>query len=222
MFRYVSLGCDCQVNYQISMVQDRGPTNFFDWIAVSLEGLTRLIEEDFAGILRADRLSPFYVENRLLGVIDTHFQADFHHDFLRMDEENRLRVLATYTRRAARFRQLFHPDSPPTYFVRRADQRDSDHGDAKAIQLLDLLQCYRKDVRLLYLHEDTRRSLGFAPGFRSAPLKQMEPFFWTGHDQAWSLVFQRTALKPFPTDGRAFPLPAIALPRFGGKGAASR
>ena len=215
MFRYVSLGCDCQVNYQISLVQERGPTHFFDWIANSLDGLMHLIERDFANILDARKLVPFYLENRMLGVIDTEYQMGFHHDFVRLDDENRQVVFETYTRRAQRFRQLFDANSPPTYFIRRADLRDKDHSDQAALRLLDLLKSYRKDVRLLYLHEDPHRPVGVEPGFRSAFLRQKQPFFWQGNDDAWKVILSRTALLPFAGDRDAFRLPMAKVPRFG-------
>ena len=214
MFRYVSLGCDCQVNYQISLVQERGPTHFFDWIANPLDGLIRIIERDFSNILDPRNLFPFYVENRMFGVIDTEYRMDFHHDFARFDDENRKSVLEIYTRRAERFRQLFAADSPPTYFVRRADQRDNDQSDRAALRLLDLLKSYRKDVRLLYLHEEPRRPVGFAPGFRSALLEQRQPFSWQGNNDAWKSMFGRIALLPFEGDGDALELPKPKLPRF--------
>ena len=215
MFRYVSLGCDCQVNYQISLVQERGPTHFFDWIANPLDGLICIIEQDFANILDARNLIPFYVENRMFGVIDTKYRMDFHHDFARFDNESRQLVLETYTRRAQRFRQLFDANSPPTYFIRRADLRDKDQSDQAALQLLDLLKSYRKDVRLLYLHEDMHRPVGFAPGFRSTFLGQRQPFIWQGNNEAWKVILSRTALLPFAGDGDAFRLPMAKVPRFG-------
>ncbi len=214
MFRYVSLGCDCQVNHQIGLVQERGPSHFFDWIANPLDGLVYLLEQDFANILDPRNLVPFYVENRMLGVIDTKYRMDFHHDFVRFDHENRQRVLEIYTRRAQRFRQLFDADGPPTYFIRRADLRDGDQSDQAALRLLDLLKSYRKDVRLLFLHEDPHRPVGLAPGFRSAFLRQRQPFFWQGSDGAWKAMFSKTALLPFEGDGDAFELPKARTPRF--------
>ena len=214
MFRYVSLGCDCQVNHQIGLVQERGPTHFFDWIASPLDGLIHLLEQDFVDILDFRNLVPFYVENRMFGVIDTKYRVDFHHDFARLDHENRLRVLGTYTRRAQRFRQLFDAGSPPTYFIRRADLRDRDQSDQAALRLLDLLKSRRKDVRLLYLHEDAHRPVGLAPGFRSAFLRQRRPFSWQGSNEAWKPILGRTALLPFEGDGDAFELPKVRMPRF--------
>lgn len=214
MFRFVSLGCDCQPVFQINKLQGQGATHFFDCIGSTLDGLIGLLDDDFRGLMTADSLVPYYIDNRLYAVLDKHRGLDFTHDFARLDQQSIMRAAKIYALRTRWFLELFDEDSPPTYFVRRADLRDPDHGDDRALALLDRLKSRRKDVRLLYLHEDRQRPPGFAPGYRSSFLPQREEFFWHGLDSAWTFALNRTAVMPYGDDGPAFPLPLQKPPRF--------
>ena len=214
MFRFVSLGCDCQPAHQINLIQNASAAHFFDWLGSPIVGVSSLIGADFDGVLQAKNLHPYVRENIVYAVIDTKFGLDFSHDFSRLDQENIKRVQDIYGLRARWFADLFDEENPPTYFVRRSDIRDIDNSDDAAIRLLAQLQERRRDVRMLYLHDDYTRPPGFAPGFRSAYLPQPQPFHWHGLQPAWSDALKRVALEPYAGDGDAFPLPK-RRPKFG-------
>lgn len=152
MFRFVSLGCDCQVAAQINKQQPSGVTHFFDWLGCTIPGLMTLIEKDFEGFLDEKNLHPFFINNALRTVIDFKYSVDVTHDLHSLQPQEVSRVRANYAMRARWFRELFDEDSPPTYFVRRWDGRDPDDSDAGPLALLSMLRERRSDVRLLYLH----------------------------------------------------------------------
>lgn len=214
MFRFVSLGADCQPALHINRHQQQDVPHFFDWIGAPMEGVHRLIETEFEGVLQPGNLHPYCRENIIYAVVDTVFRLDFSHDFTSLDPRSIKTVQDQYRLRARWFMELFDEDSPPTYFVRRSDLRDQDSGDDAALRLLALLQSRRKDVRLLHLHDDPKRPAGFAPGFRSAFLPQPSPFHWKGLDTAWDHVLRRVALTGYAGDGAAFPLPRLNVPNF--------
>ena len=215
MFRFVSLGCDCQPAHQINLIQDARAAHFFDWLGSPLAGVSRLLESDFDGVLLEKNLHPYVRENIVYAVVDTQFGIDFSHDFSRLHKEDITRVQDIYRLRARWFGELFDEENPPTYFVRRSDLRDIDNSDDAALALLAQLQERRKDVRLLYLHDDYTRPPGFAPGFRSVYLPQPHPFHWHGLQSAWTDALKRVAMEPYAGDGEAFPLPR-RRPQFGG------
>lgn len=214
MFRFVSLGCDCQAALQIGKYQGVGVPHFFDWVGSTLDGVARLIDTDFSGFLNEANLYWLYSDCRLKTVIDTSFEIDVSHDFKRQDRQELQRVRDLYRIRARWFQEPFDEDSPPTYFVRRWDPRDHDDGDDAALALLALLRSRRRDVRLLYLHEDRTRPPRAAPGYRSVFLQQQDPPHWVGIDAAWTHVLSRTAISFYAEDGDAFALPVSRVPRF--------
>lgn len=214
MFRFVSLGCDCQPAAQINRQQPSPIAHFFDWLGSTLQGLMKLIENDFDGFLDEKNLHPFFVDNAMKTVVDYKYKIDITHDLHNLRAEELKRVRAIYTMRARWFRELFEEDSPPTYFVRRWDGRDPDDGDAGPLALLSMLQERRSDVRLLYLHADRARAPSAAPGFRSAFLAQPHPFIWSGSEPAWREALLETAMTPHAGDGDAFALPLARVPRF--------
>lgn len=219
-FRFVSLGADCQPAYQINRQRDSQQPQlpqipmFFDWLGSTTAGVSRLIEADFDGLLDDDNLVASFHANNLHSVVDARFRLEFAHDFTRFDRDNVERARLKFRLRARWFLELFEPDSPPTYFVRRAAERELDNGDAPALALLRLLQSRRRDCRLLYLHDDPSRPPGFAPGFRSAFLRQPRPFYWQGLDSAWAHALDRVALEAHDADGEAFALPPRRGPNF--------
>lgn len=214
MYRFISLGCDCQPAWQIKRYQTARVTHFFDDIGSRLSGVKKLLEADFSDLLQESNLHPLYIESRLVTVIDTHYGLDFTHSFTSFSQKDLARVRAEYTLKARWFRELFDEESPPTYFIRRWDPRDGEGGDDEALELLSMLRSRRKDVRLLYLHGDKTAGVRFAPGFRSAYLEQPEPNFWRGLNSAWNHVIRETAVSPYEEDGEAFAFLPRRVPRF--------
>lgn len=212
MYRFVSLGCDCQAAWQLRRYQASRVVHVFDDIGSRLVGVKRLLETDFAHLLRD--LHPVFIEGRLVTVIDTRYRLDFTHAFHGFAEKDIARVRTEYTLKARWFRELFDEDSPPTYFIRRWDPRDGESRDDEAVELLDMLQSRRRDCRLLYLHGDKTAGIRYAPGFRSAYLQQPENGFWRGLDAAWNHAIREVAVSPYEEDGEAFGFAPRRVPRF--------
>lgn len=214
MFRFVSLGCDRQSAFQIDRHQGVGVSHFFDRVGSTLDGAARLIDADFVGFLEDAGLYWLYADSGLRTVIDTSFEIDVTHEFRRQDRMELQRVRALYRIRARWFRELFDEDSPPTCFVRRWDARDRGDADDAPLALLALLRSRRRDVRLLYLHEDETRPLRVAPGCRSVFLPQQNPADRAGLDSAWRRVLSDAAGSVHGEDGNGFALPVRGVPRF--------
>ena len=214
-FRFISLGTDCQPALQISIHRPNNVMHLFDWLAVPIRRLIALIENDFEGFLEPDNLHPFFIENKLTAVFDTRYRIDFNHDFATFDAADISRVRRLYGLKIRWFRELLdEPDEPPSYFIRRWDVRDGPEDETVAVELFDLLRRRRRDIRLLYLHNDPSRPPVKRNGYRSHFLRPPQPFIWKGDFPAWRHILCQFALEPDTDRGDAFALPLSRVPRF--------
>ncbi len=55
--RYVSLGRDCEVGFQLKRVRGSQESGFFNWNFTDCRALLSILEADFAGILKEENLS---------------------------------------------------------------------------------------------------------------------------------------------------------------------
>ncbi|WP_419728933.1 DUF1796 family putative cysteine peptidase [Lichenicola sp.] len=208
-FRFVSLGSDCQAGHQLRRVQVSNTSGVFDFVTTQTRHLIRLIENDFAGFLDLENMFPVYHDVTFIGAVDTRYRIGFNHDFAKLDKEDVDYVRTLYSMRIRWFRNLFDPRRPPPYFIRRHHPRDGYADESLAIALFELLRKKRSDIRFLYLHGDPERREFMMDGFRSAFLRQHEPFAWQGDDAAWTEILGHFAIKPFAGDRIAFPLPEM-------------
>ena len=214
-FRFISLGTDCQPALQISIHRPNNVMHLFDWLAVPIRQLIKLIENDFEGFLQPDNLHPFFIENKLTAVFDTRYRIDFNHDFATFDASDISRVRSLYGLKIRWFRELLdEPDEPPSYFIRRWDVRDGPEDETVAVELFHLLKRRRRDIRLLYLHNDPLRLPVKRKGYRSHFLRPPQPFIWKGDFHAWRHILRQFALGPDTDEGEAFALPPLRAPRF--------
>ena len=214
-FRFVSLGSDCQPAHQISRVQTTNTSGVFDSVTTQIRHLTRLIENDFAGFMDMANMFPVYHEHIFSGAVDTLYRVGFNHDFGKLEDQDLAHVSNVYNMRIRWFRNLFDPKRPPPYFIRRYHPRDGREDESQAIALFELLRTKRRDIRFLYLHNDPSRRELMMDGYRSAFLRQRDPFVWFGDDAAWDPILSYFAVRPFAGDRQAFQLPELKRPRFG-------
>lgn len=212
-FRFVSLGSDCQPAMQIEAVQRGTLAGLFDNITTEIRHLSRLIRNDFAGFLDRENLFPVYFEQELRGVVDTVYRVGMNHHFAGFDDASIQAVQDVFRMRIRWFRNLFDPRRPPPYFVRRWHPRDGSDDESSAIALFHQLRHMRRDIRFLYLHPDPQRPDFMMDGYRSAYLRQIEPFVWYGDTVAWRRVLTDFARRPFEGDREAFELPPYEPPR---------
>ncbi len=217
-FRFVSLGSDCQPARQINRIQPSNISGVFDWVTTQIQHIGRLIENDFAGFLEPDNMFPVFHDQVFVGLVDTLYRVGFNHDFTRLDAADVSAVRDIYRMRIRWFRNLFDPRRPPPYFIRRQHPRDGVEDESLAIALFEQLRAKRGDIRFLYLHADPGRREFMTDGYRSAFLRQMDPFEWLGDNEAWNAILGGFAVRPFPGDRAAFPLPdyvpQVRRPRF--------
>ena len=214
-FRFISLGTDCQPAFQISVHRPNNVMHLFDWLAVPIRQLVRLIENDFEDFLHTDNLHPFFIENKLTAVFDTKYRIDLAHDFIMFDAADIARVRGLYELKIRWFRELLdEADEPPSYFIRRWDVRDGPEDETVAVELFELLKRRRRDIRFLYLHNDPSRLPAKRNGYRSHFLRSPQPFIWKGDFHAWRHILRQFALEPEADDGEAFALPPFRAPRF--------
>lgn len=221
-FRFVSLGSDCQPAAQINNIQPPGQSKLsypFDWITTQIQHIGRLIENDFEGFLDPANLFPNYFEEQFKGMVDTVYRVGLNHDFVDFNEAEIQRVRDVYMLRVRWFLNLFDTRRPPPYFIRRWHPRDGIEDERLVLELFEVLRRKRRDIRLLYLHADPSRAEFMADGYRSAFLKQNDPFVWYGDGPTWSHMLNNFALRFFEGDRQAFVLPVavpeVQRPRFG-------
>lgn len=195
MFRFISLGSDCQTASQIAGLAYTPTHNFFDLLALPIRQTIELIENDFEGLLLPENLHPVYVEDQLRGVVDMRYRAEFAHDFTIFSRDEIATVRERYRLRARWFRELFDADEPPVYFVRRWHARDGVEDETLAVRLFELLQSKRRDSRMLYLHRDRGRPEFVSGAYRSAYLPPPDVPHWTGNTPAWTYMLQDFALR---------------------------
>ena len=146
-------------------------------------------------------------------MIDTRYHLDFAHDFPALTRTALETVRQTYALRARWFLE-FLEDEEPVYFVRRWHPVDGGEDEASALRLFDFLKTLRRDVRLLYLHNDPKRQPSLLDGYRSIFLKQNRPFNWHGDTNVWQFILNNFTVRPCDADRDAFALPEWKAPRF--------
>ncbi len=217
-FRFVSLGADCQPARQISRIQPSNMSGVFDWVTTQIQHIGRLIADDFAGFLEPENLFPVFHDQTFIGLVDTLYRVGLNHDFAGFDAVDVSSVQTIYRMRIRWFRNLFDPRRPPPYFIRRQHPRDGAEDESLAIALFEQLRAKRSDIRFLYLHADPNRREFMMDGYRSAFLRQRDPFEWRGDDEAWNTILCEFAVRPFVGDRAAFRLPdyvpQVRRPRF--------
>lgn len=204
-FRFISLGGDCQPAVQINSLNPTRTRSFFDVVSIPIAQTIALIENDFQDLMLTENLRPVYVEDTLERVVDTRWDLHFVHDFPSLEPEAVEAVRAQYLVRARWFMDLFDDEEAPPYFVRRWFNGDGPEDEREAIRLFELLRSRRRDVRLLYLHNDPFRPERVFGAYRSAYLLPPDNAHWVGNTGAWRTMLRDFALRPHEETGFALP-----------------
>ncbi|WP_419728536.1 DUF1796 family putative cysteine peptidase [Lichenicola sp.] len=215
MFQFVSLGGDCQPAAQIRKRRPSSVAHFFDWIGIPIRQTIELIRNDFEGFFDRENLHPHYAGDGFYGIVEMRYRADVQHGVPSFDIATTEAIRELFVMRARWLREMLEEDNDPVYFIRSWTVRDGPENEADAIELFELLRSKRRDIRLLYLHNDPGREDRISGGYRSAYLRQASsPYVWSGDDRAWLSLLEDFAVRPGGDDKGASPLPAPRRPRF--------
>lgn len=195
MFRFISLGGDCQTAAQIAGSKRSTMYHFFDLISIPIDQAIRLIENDFQDMLIPENLHPCYNDEMLGRVIDTEYRMDIGHDFRDFSPADIEAVRKRFALRARWFRDLFRPDRTAPYFVRRWHPRDGEDDERLPMRLFELLRAKRRDIRMLYLHKDPERPPLVSGAYRSHYLAPPETPYWLGNTEAWQYLLHDFAVR---------------------------
>ena len=216
MFRFLSLGGDCQPTVQINRTNGTFPAlQFFDVVGCPIRGTIDLIANDFRDLLLTENLLPVYQEETLNRVIDLRYNLHLLHDFAHFTPEEIAAAQANYALRARWFMELYDEDETPVYYVRRWHPLEgAPEDESQAMELFEVLRSKRRDIRFLYLHRDPGRRQRVSGAYRSAYLAPREPYHWTGNDDAWRELLTDFAVRDYgDPDDTGFPLASAAEPR---------
>lgn len=193
--RYVSLGCNCEVGFQLKRVRGAAESGFFTWNITEPDALISLLESDFSGILRKENLS-VHTGGHL--VRDTSHDFMVHHLFDPVqfksapDFEDKLEALrAKFDYFVRKFREEAASPGHTAYFYKNV------HSDPRgfALQVQALLKRYHGanpfTLILLQPVENMAPDWGL-PGIRNRYLKRFAPYDDTpdGHVPSWDAVFR--------------------------------
>lgn len=215
MFKFVSIGGDCQPAAQIRKRSASNTSHFFDWLGIPIRHTVALIENGFEGFLDRENMHPIFAGDGFMGIVDTRYRADIRHEMSGFTPADIATIQAIYALRSRWFMEMLEPDELPVYFVRIWGLRDGEENEADARMLYAALRSRRRDVRLLYLHNDPTRGELIEGAFRSAYLQQTSnPYLWEGDDEAWRYVLGDFALRAADGDDEGFTLPRPRQPNF--------
>lgn len=215
MFQFVSIGGDCQPAAQIRKHRVSTASHFFDWIGIPIQQTIELIENDFEGFLERQNMHPIFAGDGFYGIVDTRYRTDVRHEMEAFKPADIKRIQAMYALRSRWFREMLEPEEPPVYFVRLWGLRDGDENEDDARKLYAALRSRRRDVRLLYLHNDPTRGELIEGAFRSIYLPQTSnPYSWQGDDEAWRYVLKDFAVRVAGGHDEGFALPRPKQPNF--------
>jgi hypothetical protein len=189
--KVLSVGHACDVAHQVRRHFQQTEAYPFDWLTTPLDGLVRLVENDFADFLDETVL---VAEGKYLR--DARYGVRFLHEFENPARfrDNLADVRAKYERRIERWRRLME-SGPSVLFVRSEQYVNAANIDeAKARALLALLRrkYARADVHLLVQNPPAAGiSEVIDDNLWLLQLKVPEPWIWSGDDVAWSEMFDR-------------------------------
>lgn len=193
--RYVSLGCNCEVGFQLKRVLGAAESGFFTWNITEPDALISLLKNDFVGILRKENLSLH---------TGGHLVHDKPHDFMvhhlfdpvhfksAPDFDDKLQTLSEkFDYFVRKFREEAASPGRTAYFYKNV------HSDARgfALQVHALLKRYHgtNPFTLIILQpaENMVPDWGL-PGIRNRYLKRFAPYDDTpdGHVPSWDAVFR--------------------------------
>ncbi len=193
--RYVSLGCNCEVGFQLKRVRGGAESGFFTWNITEPAALISLLETDFAGILQKSNLS-VHTGGHL--VRDASHDFMVHHDFDPVafmqapDFDDKLTLLhEKFEHFLRKFRQSAAAPGNTAYFYK--NNLDDPRGFALRVQ--ELLGRYHGDTpfTLIVLQTEDRAEPDWGlPGIRNRYLKRFAPYDDTpdGHVPSWDAVFR--------------------------------
>lgn len=150
----ISLGCRCDVAFQLRMHGEENISHFFDWLVTSVQGVIKIIESDF-DVFYPDHLvwktdqSPSYVKDQETGTIFYHqfpmFAGNVPHNFLLYYDS----FIKKFEYLANRFK--VYMESRPVTLVRQ----EINFEDAIALEEVFLKKFPNSDLEFLYiLNED--------------------------------------------------------------------
>lgn len=149
MRHLISLGCRCDVAFQLRMHGSENVAHFFDWLATPAEGVIKIIEADF-DVFHPDHLihntkhKPHCVEDALTGVLFHHqfpmFAGNVPPDFLLFYQP----FISKFQHLANRFREYLR--SRPVTLVRQ------DITEEQALRLEQVISSRFPDADLRFLY----------------------------------------------------------------------
>ncbi|MFG1416543.1 DUF1796 family putative cysteine peptidase [Xanthobacter sp. V0B-10] len=193
--RYVSLGCNCEVGFQIKRVCRRTESGFFTWNITEPGTLVTLLERDFDGVLQAENLSVHTGGHLVRDASHAHM---VHHEFDPIAfrdapdfEEKLTRLQDKFAHFVRKFRENAATPGRTAYFYKNT------LSDARgfAIRIHTLLQGYHAgtpfELIVLQTAEHSEADWGL-PGIRNRYLKRFAPYDDTpdAHVPSWDAVFR--------------------------------
>lgn len=193
--RYVSLGSNCEVGFQLKRVRAAAESGFFTWNITEPDALISLLDSDFSGILHKENLSLH---------TGGHLARDKSHDFMvhhlfdpvqfnsAPDFDDKLQTLkAKFDYFVRKFREEAALPGRTAYFYKNV------HSDARgfALQVHALLKRYHRanPFTLIVLQPaETMAPDWGIPDIRNRYLKRFAPYDDTsdGHVPSWDAVFR--------------------------------
>lgn len=205
----VSLGRHCQPAHQIRRFLGYAPSNVFDWIVTTDDGLVQLISSGLEGFFSIDLLG----RNADGVVLDALTGTKFFHGFpsgVGIAEGHR-RQAARMAGQALRWRALM-ASSAQVLFVRQHGARPDVR--RTAVRLRDTLRTAAPGIgfTLLYLTDPEAAEPDWGePQIRNRPLAQPEPYRWQGLDAAWTRVLAEALVHCPPPAERTLGAAAAAV-----------
>jgi hypothetical protein len=193
--RYVSLGRDCEVGFQLKRVRGAQETGLFNWNITDPPALISLLISDFSNIIQSDNLS-LNREGSL--AVDSSHGFLVHHEFdsqLFKDAPDYPEKLEKLQEKFAYFARLFREQAAApgrtAYFYKCA----ANNAKELALTALILLKRYHGenpyDVIILQTSDRAEPDWGL-PGIHNRYLKRFAPYDDTpdAHVMSWDAVFR--------------------------------
>lgn len=186
----INLGGNCQVAYQMQLNGLRKYALPFDKLITPYDGLQKLLENNFEGLLEPDNFELVITQNAKY-VLDKKYGTRWIHDFkLEVDFlKDYESVRETYQRRIERFLKVIKESENPL-FIRKTVTKE------QVLALKKVLDGIRGGKPYTILALDGTQEMKFdwqLEGIKNFYLRQPTPYTWKGDDVAWQEIF--TALR---------------------------
>ncbi|WP_162179660.1 DUF1796 family putative cysteine peptidase [Solidesulfovibrio alcoholivorans] len=203
--KYISLGNNCEVSFQIRRLLGWDVAYYFNWLITPLDSLIRIISNDFSDSLKIEKLRLDFSSEM---VVDTMYNISYHFPFQHISFDGSIQKFLDHVHRELqskmnylrnRFYQICNSEHNVLYII-KADDSDA---KAKIINFQAMLKkkfpAHKFDI-LVIMRDDAFENKGDwnIPGIFNryvsffAPCDQADK----ADEKNWDSLFQEFSLKP--------------------------